>query len=180
LEGIPLKTKREKARKALILVFLGLTISLAAILSYTVYLYVGVALLFNNFDSNLSVDRVEIPVDIAPSPTNITITINNPFAGSYLDITYIAIKELMFEGAVFDLSQGGVPLSGTFTGVYVPALSSRQVRLSFSLPSPASSYTPDPQAPSTITLAIRVHATTIINEGQLQRIDLVKNYTGNQ
>jgi len=174
-----LKTKREKARKALILAFLGLTIGLAAILSYSVYLYVGVALLFNSFDSNLSIDKVEIPVDIALSPINITITINDPFAGSYLDVTYIAIKELRFEGAVFDLSQGGAPISGTFTGVYVPALSSRQVRLSFSLPNPASSYTPDPQAPSTITLAIRVHATTIVNEGKLQRIDLVKNYTGN-
>jgi hypothetical protein len=175
--GKAIMMKRNKSSRALLVIFLGLTVGLSAYLSYTVYVYIGVALVFHGFDSNLTVDRVAVSTEATSPSVNLTMTVSNPFAGSYMDL-YVAVKELTSSGMILFSRYSGDPVPGTFVDVYLPAQSSRQIMLSFA-PDQTDYHGQDPRTPLNITLVIRILATTIINPESAQRIDVIKQYIEN-
>jgi hypothetical protein len=164
---------KAQSKKALLLIFLGLTVGLAAFLCYTIYVWIGVGNLLRSLDDNTTIDNMEISTQNNTTSMNATITITNCFAGSYIKI-YIAIKALTINGktpiSLYDLYEGQLP--GTFGNIYISPLSNASIKLSFNLPSD-SLKTEDLQ---NLTLNIRILATTVVNEGRPQTIDFEKRY----
>jgi hypothetical protein len=167
-----MKTKREKA---LLLIFLGLTVALGSVLSYTMYLYIGVAALFRSLDENLTIDKIEIYAYDSSELMKITMTVYNSFAGSYLKL-YAAVKELYIGDKVITLYSGGEPFAGTFTNVDIPPLHNATVTLAFDV----SSYSLNTQDLQNLKIKIRLQPTSVINEDVSQRLtyDLIKSYAG--
>lgn len=163
-----MKTKREKT---LLLVFLGLTVALGSLLSYTMYLYIGVAGLFADLGENLTVEKIEMYTRDSSKQMSVTITVFNSFAGSYLKV-YIAIKELRIGEKAIALYSGAVQFDGTFTYLNVPSLSNGTAKLSFDV----SSFSISPQDLQNLRVRIRLLATTVVNEGAPLSMDFVKIY----
>jgi hypothetical protein len=163
---------KEKTEKASILIFLGATIVLATFLGYTTYIWISVGTLFNTMDQNTTIDNVQISTQNNSTFMNVTIAIKNPLAFSHINV-YIALKSLILGDESISLTnyyKGQLP--GTFGNLYIPSNSKATIKLGFELPQNSSSAL---EAQS-ITLIIRILATTAVNEGSPQTIDFAKQY----
>jgi hypothetical protein len=163
---------KEKMEKAPILIFLGLTIGLTTFLGYTTYVWISVGTLFNTLDQNTTIDNIQISTQNNSTSMNVTITITNPLVFSYVN-TYISIESLITDNksiSLEDYYKGQLP--GTFGNLHIPPNSKTTIKLGFKLPQNSSSI----QESRSITLNIRLLATTAVNEGSPQTIDFAKQY----
>lgn len=166
--GLALKIMKEKA----LLIFLATTIALAVFLSYTVYVWLGVAVLFYNFDENLAIDNVEVSAGENSQLMSMTMTITNSFVGSFLDL-YVAVRALYINNTQILLFSGSQQFPGTFASVELPPLSSKSLDVSFSFSSDSSF--PQDITDQQMIFSIRILAKTVVNENPMT-INLIKSY----
>ncbi len=160
---------KTRNQKALLAVFLAITVGLAALLCYTAYMWTGVGALLSSLDQNTTIDNVELLVQNSTSTSmSVTMTIHNSFAGSALTL-HIALKELR----VYPLAWS---LEDVFADTTVPPLSNSTVRMSFNVPVGSS----DSISFQNLTLTIRMLAKTAVNPDiPISLLPFPKTYTAN-
>jgi hypothetical protein len=155
---MPLKIKMEKA----LLVFLGVTIALGALLCYNLYIWIGVSLLFDTLEESFTISNVETRVLTEGDSTSVimtvTMTITNSFAGSPMNL-YISVKTLYINNTP---TASWNPVNAFTPWIVVPSLSSRSVNVSFTLSSDPLSWQNPTNEP--LIFNVLVLAKTIVNE----------------
>lgn len=160
-------------------VFICFTLATTTILSYTLYLWIGIAGSLRNIE--IEILTIEVTSNSDTSNLNVTILIRNPSKFS-CEIAYIAIRRVEVNQYSYELDIQRA--AGSFRSYYdaytqtgtpleIKSYSNAPIHFQFQTPIDPSSLTED----SEWNLLIRLHLITLFNRENIIRLDIERTYS---